>query len=337
VRDWNERYATPTLIIARNSGALDEFARRYGEKLPVVRGDFSPYWEDGAASTALATGVNRRACERIAQAQILWALQRPDLGLHEAFDRAWNKMLMYDEHTWGAHNSISHPDHAFAIQQDRYKQQFAHDGAAMTQELIERITGAGREHETQAFDICNTASWARDELIVLSAEQSAGGDRVVDDGGQAIPSQRLASGGLAFIARDVPPLGARRYTVEPGEAFSSGTARAEGLTIGNDHVSLTINEATGAIASMRCADVDHELVDQSRAEGLNDYLYIIGRDADTNRMTIEGGVSVTVEDAGPLVATVRIESSAPGCATLTRACASSTAATTCGCSTRPTS
>jgi len=321
VRDWNRKYLTPRLVIARNSGALSEFARRYGDELPVVRGDFTPYWEDGSASTALATGVNRRACEEIVQAQKLWALLAPELDLKEAFDRAWTKLIMYDEHTWGAHNSISQPDDSFAVAQDLYKQKFAHDGAAMTRRLLEQITGATPAGSTRTFLVHNTASWKRDGLVVLPAEQSAGSDRVVDAAGAPIPSQRLGSGGLAFVAREVPPLGSLRFTVEAGPALLRGQARAEGLRIENGRLSLSIDEASGAIESLRCRSIDRELVDRTRDQGLNDYLYILGRDPSQNRMTIEGGVTVTVEDAGPLVATLSIESGesgTPGCNRLIR-------------------
>ena len=318
VKEWNERYVTPKLVIARNSEALQEFARRYGDQLEVVRGDFTPYWEDGSASTAMATGVNRRSCEKIAQVQKLWAMLEPELRLSQEFDRAWTKMIMYDEHTWGAHNSISKPDDAFAVQQDRYKQQFAIDGAAMTQALLDRVTGAGKGSVADVVDIHNTASWQRDGLILLTPEQSSAGDQVRDDGGDLIPSQRLASGELAFRAREVPPLGSRRYTIEPGVARATGAARAEGLTLSNGRITVRINAETGAIRSLRHDAIDHELVDQERGVGLNDYLYILGRDPSQNRMTIEGGVKVYVEDKGPLVATLRIESDAPGCKRLIR-------------------
>ena len=47
-------------------------------RLPEVRGDFTPYWEDGAASSARETGLTRMASERLVQAEALWAILAPE-------------------------------------------------------------------------------------------------------------------------------------------------------------------------------------------------------------------------------------------------------------------
>ena len=48
------------------------FEAQYGDKLPVFGGDMTPTWEDGAASTARETAMNRASAARLAQAEILW-------------------------------------------------------------------------------------------------------------------------------------------------------------------------------------------------------------------------------------------------------------------------
>ena len=48
VRQWNAKYAWPKMVIATNGELMREFEQRYGDRLPEVRGDFTPYWEDGA-------------------------------------------------------------------------------------------------------------------------------------------------------------------------------------------------------------------------------------------------------------------------------------------------
>lgn len=117
VRQWNVKYAYPRLIISTPSGLFAEFERRYGARLPVVRGDFTPYWEDGAASTAGDTALNRRAVEQLVQAQALWAMLDPRAYPVEQVYAGWRNAVLYDEHTWGASNSISEPDSEFAVKQ----------------------------------------------------------------------------------------------------------------------------------------------------------------------------------------------------------------------------
>ena len=53
--------------------------------------------------------------------------------------------------------------------------------------------------------VFNTHSWAHGGLITLDRAESATGDRVTDDQGNEVPSQRLSTGELAFLATDVPP------------------------------------------------------------------------------------------------------------------------------------
>ena len=78
VQAWNEE-----IRIAQDSSSppsqemFEEFEQRYGAKLPVVNGDFTPYWEDGAASTARETALNRAGAARLLQAETLWAMLDP--------------------------------------------------------------------------------------------------------------------------------------------------------------------------------------------------------------------------------------------------------------------
>ena len=48
VKDWNATHDSPRFIISSTSEAFRAFEQRYGDQLPQVRGDWTPYWEDGA-------------------------------------------------------------------------------------------------------------------------------------------------------------------------------------------------------------------------------------------------------------------------------------------------
>ena len=127
----------------------------------------------------------------------------------EPFQEAWRNVILYDEHTWGAHNSISEPDSDFAKAQWAIKQAFAVDADRQSRVLLDDALGAikARDDVVDSVLVFNTCSWSRSQLITIAAESKTAGDRVSRNG-QPIPSQRLASGELAFVARDVPGLGA---------------------------------------------------------------------------------------------------------------------------------
>ena len=78
VRAWNEKYVWPRMTISTTSQLMHAFVERYGDQVPEVRGDFTPYWEDGAASSARETAMARMASERLVQAETLWALLARD-------------------------------------------------------------------------------------------------------------------------------------------------------------------------------------------------------------------------------------------------------------------
>ena len=50
---------------------------KYGDKLPVVEGDFTEYWTDGLGTAAGLIAKNRNAKEELVQAEILWTMLHP--------------------------------------------------------------------------------------------------------------------------------------------------------------------------------------------------------------------------------------------------------------------
>ena len=57
--------------------------------IPEVRGDFTGYWEDGAASTARETAMSRAAAGRLVQAEALWSILGRDGFPAAKDDEAW--------------------------------------------------------------------------------------------------------------------------------------------------------------------------------------------------------------------------------------------------------
>jgi alpha-mannosidase len=316
VRAWNDEYAWPKLVLATPREAFETFEQRYGEQVPRVTGDFTPYWEDGAASSALETALNREAAERIVQAQTLWSMLRPDAYPAADFQAAWREVILYDEHTWGAHNSISEPESDFALGQWAIKQAFALEADKQSRALLDRATAPVRTDTANADTVAvfNTTAWARTGLVVLDASWAARGTKVSGADGAAVPSQVLSTGELAFIAAAIPPLSGARYAIAQGKAAPPANAvRVEGNRLDNGLVSVEIDPATGAISSLQAANLETNI---AGSPGLNDYLYVAGRKPDAPQRN--GVPRISVKESGPLVASLLIESDAPGCNALIR-------------------
>jgi hypothetical protein len=315
VRKWNDTYASPKIVIATASEMFKELERRHGGALPVVRGDFTGYWEDGAASTAAETAANRASAQRLIQAEALWSILGKDGFPAEKSTEAWRNVVLFSEHTWGAADSVSDPDGANARAQWDYKKAFATEADKISKELLaeaaERSLAAAPAAGRQPIDVVNTCSWERTDLVILSAGMSNVGDLVKDAVSAAVPSQRLRTGELAFLASSVPGFGAKRYFVDSGQAPAIGDARASGFEVGNGKVTAVVGPETGAVTGFRWTDGPaRELVDRNLAPGLGHYLYVPGTDPKTARTV--STVKVRPGEKGPLVASLIVESDAPG-------------------------
>ncbi len=107
VKDWNERYASPRLVVSTNARFLRDFEERLAHPLPTVRGDLPGQdYPSGLLSVARATTVNRSTQRRLPETESLAAVAR----LHGAADpplgtvrQAWDDLLAYDEHAFGLH------------------------------------------------------------------------------------------------------------------------------------------------------------------------------------------------------------------------------------------
>jgi len=325
VKEWSSRYAYPKLVIATTAEMMGELERRYGAELPELRGDFTPYWEDGAGSSARETALNRAAAERLVQAETLFTMLRPADYPDEAFYQAWRNVILYDEHTWGAHCSISQPESDFTKAQWAIKQRFALDADTQSQQLMTDAAGGTRPASgpVQAMNVFNTCSWPRTDLVTVPRDVAVAGDVVKDSSGTGVPSQRLSTGELVFLAKDVPPLASSRFTFATGAPdlravlAPDAAARIEGSVLSAGPLKVTVDPQTGAIANLTWHDHDFAAhAPQAAGPQINGYHYVAGRNPDAPKTN--GPVTIAVKEQGPLVASLVIASDAPGCRQLTR-------------------
>jgi alpha-mannosidase len=318
VKQWNEEYEWPRFCISTTSDAFAAFEKQHGHQLPEFKGDLTPYWEDGAGSSALETRMNRGAAERLVQAATLSTILAPQAHKNADFDAAWRNVLLYSEHTWGAWNSVSDSENSFVTQQWQVKRQFAVDAENQSKSLLKGVLDAyASESDSLNVDVHNTCSWPRTDVVLISKESSQGKDHVKNQHGTSVPSQRLSTGELAILAENVPALGSARFHLSAGAPHlpAKRVTVLDGV-LDNGVVRAKVDSKNGNIIELMSERHAHNLVDTSLDEAVNKYLFLEG--ADASKVSTSGPVRVAIEESGPLVATIRIESSAPGCVDLVR-------------------
>jgi len=272
VKTWNETYDSPKLIINTSDRMFKKFEARYGDILPVFRGDQTPYWEDGVASSAHETALNRNTAEQLVQAEWLWAAQSNKSYPTDQFREAWKNLLLFSEHTWGSHTSKSDPDGQLALDQWAVKQSFALQAASQTETLIQLALQSSQVDNIQTIEVINTQNWVRDDIVKISPDRGLTDVLVYDDRGALIPSQQLQSGELVFMATGIPALGSKRFTIRKGQTEKMAPSSPIPLELKSRNISLGFTEH-GEIGELYHRDYPVSLIDGKDEFGFNQYWY----------------------------------------------------------------
>jgi len=307
VRSWNERFVSPRLLISSTAEMMNAFEAKYGETLPVYRGDLTGHWEDGVASSARETALARRVAEELVQTEALSVILGSPLSNEELY-QTWRNVFLFYEHTWGSWNSISDPEGDFTLRQWQQKKQFVESANEQSADHRNSVIASHEEPESTHFDVINTLNWDRSDIVLIPGELSEIGDLVVDEMGSSVVSQRLTSGELAFLAENVPAFGTRRFEIRAGEATADERELDSANSAATGQFSIRVDEDHGTISSILFGPADWDLVGQS--PGFNEYLYVPGREPQEVQHNAPGQVGL--RDAGPLVWVLETHADAPG-------------------------
>ncbi len=316
IRAWNERYASPQFRIATAREFFTDFEARYGDRLPAYAGDMTPTWEDGAASTARETAMNRESAARLVQAGILWTMLSPEAAYPAGeFAQAWRNTALFSEHTWGASASGPDPHSQFTKELWAGKKMYADSADMQSRRLYDRALAPLTEGGG-CVQVLNTNLWPRTDIVTVDADLT--GKRLTTLAGEPVAVQRLHDGRWAFVAEKVPALSSAVYRIVPARRSRKASeanppSMIDGCVLDNGLVRVAVDPAKGTLRSLKAAGADYEY---AAGEGLNDYLYTGRMAADPRGIDRVTGVEVL--DDGPVAATLRVVSDAPGCDRLVR-------------------
>jgi hypothetical protein len=324
VREWNGKYAFPHLVISGASEIMGMIETKYGKILPEVKGDFTEYWTDGLGTAAGLIAINRNAKERLVQAETLWSMLHPgQVSPRKDFDEAWRYIALGTEHTWCAENPTE-PFFQDAIW--KVKQSYFREADDRTHDMMEIAISPATDKSDGALGppegpsnggitVFNTQSWQHGGMITLSVAESLKGDRVTDDNGNEVPSQRLTTGELVFISSEVPSFGSRHYNVVAGKTSMKDGCLISGTVLDNKLLEVKIDPTTGNITRLVSLPTGRNFADVKVNGGLNAFRWLPG---DNDNAQKDSVISVSVSESGPLMVELSVKSKGPGCRYITR-------------------
>jgi hypothetical protein len=295
IREWNARYAWPKLRMATNTDFFAAAESRLGGVLEEHTGDWTDWWADGLGSGARPLGYARRAQHAVRHAETLHTLAGADASA--AVAAVYDKLGLFDEHTWGAANPWHDHEDGFdsgGLQWAR-KCELAYSAADDAEDLRHagaRRLGAGLGPPAGAlasYLVVNPGPATRTDTVTAFLPASTvpldAGIAVVDARtGATMPHHeelvrpqewptRPYGRRLVLTVGDVPGCGAVRLDVVAGDGPAPVTDLGLVGTVDNEFYRVDYDLRGGVIRSLFDKRAGRELVNDTAYAGMNQYVY----------------------------------------------------------------
>ncbi len=340
VKEWNEKYAYPHLRMATVHEFPEYLTKECSKDLPVYRAAWPDWWTDGFGSAAIETAYARRNQSEMLASQTLLAmamLKGQPLPEHsmERIMALRDAVNFYDEHTFGAAESISDPRTENSTVQWGEKSSYVWEGLLANRMLREDAMGLiqqfipGTKYPTLA--VFNTLGSPRSGVAeVFIDHQVLSPDKpfeINDADGNHIPAQLIRSRSegsyWALYVRDIPPMGFKTYSLISGKGSKNlmDEKPFQG-TLENEYYRITFDASKGTITSLEDKQLNLDLVDNKAPWGMAQFIYeqlgnrnqISSYKLDDFRRTPLGEIKAGRIEDGPVWTSVTFYGQMPGCA-----------------------
>ena len=282
VKQWNAKYEYPKLRLAVDNEFMKYVENNYGDKLSVYRQAWLEWWDDGAGSAPRETAVVRKVQNMEQEDEGLFAMvsmMGGELGedLQQKITHISENALFFDEHTFGAAESISDPFCVNSMCQWLQKGAYAWEAlkkvTLLNEDALGKIQKFFKKSSFPLIYVINPMGWDRsgvvqlfiyDEILprnkVFSITDIATGERV--------PIQflrgRREGAYWKLEVNDVPALGFKALKIEVTDQDKSESEirSNENLEIlENQYYRIVIDEKTGGIKEFYDKDLQEDLYD----------------------------------------------------------------------------
>jgi len=270
VAHWNREVGDIEARMATNHDFFSAMEREHGGEFAVHRAAWPDWWANGNASAAYETACSRRAkvCLRRAD-RLADCVGRRDDDYREKRKQACEDILLFDEHTWGFHESVEVPWTATSRLEWAVKRAYA---------LSAVVKAEGLERE-----LVQALPRAEEVVVFNPSDEVFSGPVFVEAKGKRRRAPQLAESGSGrkISGQRVPGDDARdcyALTVPPGGTLSFSLAGPSPAPrkvekVESDGYRLGFDTVSGAITSVHDKRLDRELVDPRAPWGFAELIH----------------------------------------------------------------
>jgi hypothetical protein len=261
-------------------GTMDDFVAailQTNPEIPVVKGEMPDTWIHGVMSDPGGIRLSREAHPQLAAAEALhtalnlWGARQAPIAREVAL--AYEKMLLYGEHTWGRAPQVNQYGEAFKA---------ANPGLVADLEASwEDKTDYIREASRIARDLTN-----KNLRALANAVNHAAPCVVVYNPLPWTRSGHIEVNGETVFVKDVPPCGYLAHPLPPAAMRMAPRKTTEPATLENAFFKLTLDPAQGCVTSLVDKRSGREWLEPVESRGLGSYL--------NERFTFEQTLNYTV-------------------------------------------
>ena len=275
VRDYNKLHIAPEFIHSKSGDFLSNITKDMGNNIPVWKDELYLEYHRGTYTTqAKIKKGNRKSESLISTAEKLASLANITASPYpqQELEQAWKLILTNQFH------DILPGSHITPVARD------ALESYEKAGKKIKRITHDAIEHIVKKINtskvkagiplvVFNPLSWERTDWVELKYPWSRPkGEtlKILNHQGKEVPieiekdreNQQLT---IAFVARDIPPLGYRVYSMvniigKTQNKAGDSQLKAKGETLENRFYKIVVNRETGNIKSIYSKLLEKEFV-----------------------------------------------------------------------------
>lgn len=275
--EWKKQFRYPEIHIGSPTTFFEYIEQKYGDQLPVLKGDLNNFSADYSTIDPTSQGQKRRAARLLPLAEGVAAIagwndtsfQNPA----RVIERTFTRLFDYDEHSWPTLPLASDVQLFNAAWVKKKEAERALDAAeSVLQSSLDALLRQAPISEANSLVVFNPLAHERTDLVEVSGDFTEVSDPA---SGQKIPVQQAADGKRTFIASQVPPFGYKVFrTSGDAKAKASSDFEISATTLSNQFYKIEFDAQTGAIRSIYDKELKRELVDQSARHRFNQLIYI---------------------------------------------------------------